>query len=724
MSGRSRCRAILGSLALILTGGLDAAEPLVQHAQSALIEIPVHVTRNGEPVRGLTADDFIVREDGQPTEIKGFTVLDLTTSAGTPDVAPVPPQISIAARRHFLLLFDLSFSSAQSIDRARKTLREWVGGALHPWDLVGVATYSASKGARLVLNFTTDRDEVALAIDSLGAPHLIDRSLDPLGLEISAPGTYGSLEDDPAPTTIGNQSNRLAAEQQSVDALSQIFYSVYDPIMRQGQRHQVTDFTDSISRLVQVMRQVTGRKTVVYLSEGFDSELMFASSDPQDIARLNEDISHGQFWTVDEERRFGSVVTQESMANLVEEFRRADCVIEAIDVAGNVDATESKSFSSRGADTLFFLANETGGEFYRNYNKIDQALTRLLHKTTLTYLIGIQPRSLVRDGKYHPLKVKLRKKRRGIRIDHRPGYFAPADDSSTAVADQRMVSAQRIMDGRVGGSMEPAVLAVPIRGESEKTRVAVLVEIDRGSIPAPPPGQTLALEVYAYAFGPSGRVDDFITQRLTLDAPTVETTLRTGGVKFFGEMDLPVGSHSLRVMVREERTGAWGVSIAPVEIPPFDESRPTLLPPFFPDPRGKWLLAREPSLAGATDRPFPFMHGDEPFLPAARPIVDADRESRILLLAYDLPQGALEVSAEILDRSGRVQPPPEVALLERDSSPPSGKDVLLVRFNPDGLAAGAYTLRVRLGPQGKSETPVGTVAFEVRKSQRATDALR
>jgi VWFA-related protein len=128
------------------------------------VEVPVQVLRDGEPVRGLTADDFEVFEGRKKVGITGFEVVDLEAPATAARAEAVPA----AARRHFLLLFDFSFSGPQSIARGREAARKLVLG-LHSADLVAVATYHASTGPKLALGFTSDRRQVDSALDSLGA---------------------------------------------------------------------------------------------------------------------------------------------------------------------------------------------------------------------------------------------------------------------------------------------------------------------------------------------------------------------------------------------------------------------------------------------------------------------------------------------------------------------------------------------------------------------------
>src|SRR5690349_15643048 len=128
------------------------AQGFAESTDVVAVEVPVQVVRDGEPVRGLTAADFEVYDGRKKQELTGFEVLDLYASA-----KPSALQAAGAARRHFLLLFDLAFSEPESIVRARQAARDLVLQGLHPADLVAVATYGSGQGSQLLLGFTSDR---------------------------------------------------------------------------------------------------------------------------------------------------------------------------------------------------------------------------------------------------------------------------------------------------------------------------------------------------------------------------------------------------------------------------------------------------------------------------------------------------------------------------------------------------------------------------------------
>ncbi len=113
-------RAIIGGLVLALgahgfTNGQEKAPPQFD-ATLNVVAVPVFVTDGqGRALAGLTKDDFEITDDGQRVEVVGFQAFD----SGDPAVADLLEEAP-AARRQFLLLFDLSFSTVSGLVRAQK----------------------------------------------------------------------------------------------------------------------------------------------------------------------------------------------------------------------------------------------------------------------------------------------------------------------------------------------------------------------------------------------------------------------------------------------------------------------------------------------------------------------------------------------------------------------------------------------------------------------------
>jgi VWFA-related protein len=102
-------------------------------------------------------------------------------------------------------------------------------------------------------------------------------------------------------------------------------------------------------------------------------------------------------------------------------------------------------------DWLESLAIDTGGEFF-NSNDFSRALNRVVTQSSAFYLIGYSPQQQRFDGKYH--KIKVRVKKSGLEVRARNGYWAPS------VAD--MTRAEKLAEeGKLPVPVEKALSQLP-----------------------------------------------------------------------------------------------------------------------------------------------------------------------------------------------------------------------------------------------------------------------
>jgi VWFA-related protein len=681
-----------------LAGTLPAGpQGFSETTQVVAVEVPVQVVRDGEPVRGLTAADFEVYDGRKKQTITGFEVLDLGAAAGA--ARPAPP-VSIAARRHFLLFFDLSYSEPRSIAKAREAVQGLVLKNLHPSDLVAVATYSQARGPQLALGFTSDRHQVEKALATLGLPELVDRSPDPLRLvaaeakaELSA-GHGGKNAD-----AIVENLESLARESKRADLTTQ--------------RNNVTALTRSFADLAKMMNSVQGRKYVVYLSEGFDSSILTGTTDQKESQEMNEASAEGAVFNVNSEQRYGDTTAANNVERMLEEFRRADCAIQAVDIGGLRAAGDLAPKRGSGQDTLFQMAKDTGGEMYQNFNDLGTAMEQMLKKTSVTYVLAFQAEGLKMDGTYHRLRVELKNAPRGTRVVSRPGYYAPRPYTARNPLEKLLDAANQVIGGGDRGPLAAAVLAAPFNVGGPKAYVPVLIEVDGNGLLAGSSGKALPAEIYAYAMDSSGAVHDYFTQTLGLDLAKVEPVLRQSGLKFFGHLDLPPGDYTVRVLVRNGTTGSYGVRVVPLTVPAFTQGKPVLLAPFFPEALGKWLMVREAPRGEAKQVPYPFMAKQEPYIPASRPVLGPGQEAKLSLVGWNLEAGDLKPAVKVLAADGKELPAGELRVVEREKGGAGEPDRLVATYRPPKLQPGEYRLVVTLSGAGGA-TESGTAAFVVK----------
>jgi VWFA-related protein len=698
---------VLGLTLLGFGGVTGLAEPWAAQPPSfsgstdvISVEVPILVTVAGEPARGLLARDFEVYEGRKRLKISGFEAVDLAAPGGTEAGHAVPA----AARRHFLFLFDLTFAEPKSVFKARAAALS-VLPDLHPSDLVAVATYRASLGPQLVLGFTSDRQQIGTALETLGFPELLDRTADPLRLAV------GSIKRElsglgNAPSVVRSITSDFDREVLAVLQRAQGESSRTD---RALDRARVSAFSASLSTFARLLAEVEGRKYVVLMSEGFDASLIAGTSDPAILGELQQSVLEGQPWRVDSDERFGLTEAGNEIERMLEELRRADCVVQAVDIGG-LRGQPGEGLRPRGdRDSLALLARGTGGELYDSFNDLSLALRTLSARTGVTYVLSVEPERIVADGAYHRLRVELKAPLRGALVSARQGFYAPRPYAARDPVDRLLQTANMVMSGEESDDVDLAVLALPAKAGGEKRHVSLLLEIGGESLLHGNQPPNLPVEIYAYALDLSGAVHDFIAETLRFDLGKAEPVLRSGGLKFAAHLELLPGDFSLRVLVRNGSTGTYGLRALPLRVPSFDAAKPALLPPLFPDPSNRWLLAREEPRGEMREPPLPYT-------PAARPELTSGEPARFVVAGYGLGRGPWKAEADLLGAddsklgSGRLQ---LLAPVTGEAGPDRAAATLVL---PE-LPAGRYQLRLTLS--ASSGRPISsTIPITLRGAKR------
>ena len=696
-------------------------------AEVTLIEVPVNVTtKNGEPIRGLTRENFLIIDSGKEQDIEGVEVVDLKV---------IEPQRSrdrglgerlpAVARRHFLLLFDLTFSRPSSVIKAREAARDFVLEHLHPSDLAAVAIFSLEHGPQLLVTFTPDRVQLARAIETLGAPDLMrDGSVvDPLRFVIDFPDAGGNLLNEDLGTDSRNDAAQELGQYLSIIEFQQ------EKARKSYERNRISSWARALGDTARALSSVDGRKHVVYFSEGFDGSLLLgrdASRNAEAVARDQRQREAGALWFVDQDETFGNSGLQNDIKRMLEEFRRADCLIQAVDIAGlrvetGVEGQASNVTSTRlndAQDAMFYVADGTGGNLFENANNLGDQLQSVLEQNSVTYVLSFYPKQLKADGEFHKLKVKAVGLPRSTRVSHRAGYYAPRAFGDLHPMEKALLASEAIAAAAPKKEIALDMLAVPFRASPELGYVPVILEVDGRSVLAGQSSEVLRLEIYVYATNPRGEMRDFVTQVVTFDLGKTRQALHETGIKYYSHLDLTPDDYLLRVLVRNSDTGRTAVLSRELRVPDFKQTVPQVLPPFFIEPPNRWFMVREQErasspLAAEKSVVYPFTLGGEPFVPMAMPALKSGEASEICLMAYNLGEGSLQMDATVRGDEGVEHTGGELSLLERTVTGLEGVDKLRASFDPQDLKPGTYTLQVRLVNLDTGAVERGEIPFKV-----------
>jgi tetratricopeptide (TPR) repeat protein len=248
----------------------------------------------------------------------------------------------------------------------------------------------------------------------------------------------------------------------------------------------------------------------------------------------------------------------------------------------------------------------------------------------------------------------------------------------------KVESAALLVSGEQGGSIQFAVLPLFLPGAGGRVRVPVVLEIDGATLLKGNPGDLLRVEVCLYALSASGSIQGSLLETVEADLPRAGPAIETSGLQYAGELSLPPGEQSLRVLVRNAQTGEVGLRIRPLTVPDLAK-RPLLFAPAFANPApGAWVTALA---AGARGLPPLFADGA---LPAAQPVLGIDQEARFELPVWKLPSSdGLRIEVLRTD-GGRVAELPARIEAKREAG---GLERLTVSFVPADLESNRYLLR-------------------------------
>jgi len=339
-----------------------------------LVEVPVTVIRDGEPLDDLTADDFELYDEGERQEIRTFERIAIDPHEEPERVRGVLTPRARAARRNFLFLFDLAYADSRRLGGAAAALEHLLADNLAPSDRVGVAFFSGLRGFQWVLGLTDRHEDAARALELMRAVIDSDRRRARRLLDGWSPGgRIVPAEARPDPDQIVAEAGVSGLNRGGDDWATS---SILRFLVR-----GLTQMTESTAG-------VDGRKYLVHLSYGLPNRV--ATGGSQEGARVLDQLQE-----------------------IKRACRTSGWAIQSVNLAG----------LGWGRDSLLMMAHDTGGQLFTNSNNVATLVQEVEVSTRVSYVLGFQPEGLEANGKYHKLDVRLRNAPHGTRVIHRPGYY-------------------------------------------------------------------------------------------------------------------------------------------------------------------------------------------------------------------------------------------------------------------------------------------------------------
>ncbi len=412
-----RNRWIAGMLAAALTG--VTGSPCLLAQQAAPSQTPTFRTRidavtvdviatdkNGKPVTDLTQDDFEIRENGKAQTIDSFKRIVLDSDRFDVDPVRAQPITSLEAMNREAARDDVRLITIFLDDYHTR---------------LGNSMSIREKLATFVAGLDS-RDMVALMYP-LTPVTAITYSRDHAGTAAAIMKFQGRKYDYEPRNPAEDIYHRLSRQQ-----------------IENLRNAVVIESLEGLGVYLGTLRE--GRKTVLYVSEGLSSMLpteiatngLVAGQQPGSIGALNASRTEFQ----------ASVDLLNRMRDIFNAANRSNTSIYTLDprglATGEFDLSQpavayeqDKRVLQESTDSLRIMSDQTDGRAIVGRNDPLPALRQMVTDTSAYYLLGYTSTEAPRDGKYHEIKVNV--KRKGIELRARKGYWAmSADDIARASA--------------------------------------------------------------------------------------------------------------------------------------------------------------------------------------------------------------------------------------------------------------------------------------------------
>jgi VWFA-related protein len=663
---------------------------LKMNADLVLTNVVARDANTGELVQGLKQSDFSIYENGKKQQIDTFDFesVDKAEPLNEPTVSGLAAGISGNAnkavvvakpedlRNHRLIVmfFDLTSMQPEDLDRSVAAAKDFLKNKMQSADLV--ALVSLGNTLKVDQDFTVDKDAL---MNEVG----VYNGTEGQGFAQGATANSNQAEDTTGYTPDESEYNDINTDRE-------LF---------------------ALRAVAKSLEKITEKKSLLYFSGGI--------------------------------QRSG-IENQASLRSAINEAVRANLAIYSVDTRGlqaisPLGDASTGSLRGTGAfnggallnnmnanfatqEVMATLSTDTGGKAFFDSNDFAPAFAQVERDTSAYYAIGFHSSNPARDGKYRKLTIKI--DRPGVKLEYRPGYYAPADFQHAGHEDRERDLEEQLASDLPATDMAVYLDAMYFRLSENSYFVPVSLIVPGSQIPFVKGGDkdnaTLDIigEVIDEAKRPIGNARE--TVKLNLD-PSLQA--RQKNIQYTTSFNLPPGKYQLKFVVRENQTGQMGSFEAEITLPDMKKA---------PLKISSIVLAsmRQPSKKNT-----PLVRGGEEYVPNITHVFRQDQHLYLLYEIYaparakpaaDAPRGTkpgidLLSSLELIQGSAKVY---ETPLVEARAINVEGRDAVAIELDVPlaTLKPGPYLCQLNVIDDAQGSFAFPRFAILVREPAAPTAA--
>ncbi|HUZ05108.1 MAG TPA: VWA domain-containing protein [Acidobacteriaceae bacterium] len=502
-----------------------------------LTNVVVRDKKTGQIVRGLTANDFTVLENNKQQHILSFDFQSVDavantegTVSGQTSLAPVLNsngainQAALENRRLVILMFDLTSMQVEDLDRAVAAAKNYVNHQMQPADLVALVSFGTS--ISVDQDFTADKQTLLRGLSRYNGN-------EGQGLAAGATGTTSGTAD-------------LSASYSPDE-------SEYNYINTDLKLYAIADIARSLET-------INAKKSLLFFSGGLtktgieNQASLHAAVNA--AVRANMSIYSADIRGLQALPPVGDSQTASLQGN----------------AAYNGSAVQSQldaNFDSQ--ETLSTLSVDTGGKAFFDTNDFAPAFQRIQHDTSAYYMIGFRSTNPARDGKYRKLTIRI--KRSDVKLEYRPGYYAPADFKHTTKEDRERELQEQLNSDLPATDLLVYLDAFYFRTGDGHFFVPVSLIVPGSQIPFTHNSdqEKATLDVIGVVKNHANMEVGNVRDTVKLKLSTSQQAQRKN-IQYTTGFALAPGTYHLKFVVRENETGRMGSFEADITVPDYKKS--------------------------------------------------------------------------------------------------------------------------------------------------------
>ncbi len=533
-------RSATATCSLLLLSFPAFAQQSTIRSTTRLVQVSVVALDNhGNPITGLTKENFTLTDEGHPQNISVFAA---ETPAPSTPVPPLP--FNVFTNRFDLkgqnpgavtiILFDALNTSFADQSVARKQILKFLQ-TLQPQD--HVAIYALTDQLVILHDFTLDSAALVSAVSHFSPEETA-------AFEASTPAFINLVSltgnSDWAMTQSRvNNANNTIADQKMAD--------------------RVATTANALEAIANHVSVIPGRKSLVWVSGGFPLQMGLGTlgSGDRNVQSNNPDA------------------TRSARA-----LNRSNISIYPVDVHGvelnaGFDPSQRGPGTGRGTNDSFFtrqnrldsfrlLADRTGGVAFYGNNDIRAGIRRAFDDGRYTYTIGFYPDHNKWDGRFREIKIQVHP--RTAQLRYRKGYLAVAQGADTEALIQTDLE-EAAVSPLESTALGMVVAVKAISSPDERTlELRVTLDPKQFLLDAGNNHRKGALDLMFIQNSSTGQVLKAESQHFDLNLDDQQYAhMSTAGTILLRHLTVAPQAAQIRIIVRDARSRALGSVAVPTE---------------------------------------------------------------------------------------------------------------------------------------------------------------